>query len=81
MAGVDVVLPQKGDANEKAFAATINAMIETNKVMIAKMIERKNSEPKMVVLYPHIEDKQPLPYMVQLPTAEDLRDYQFPPLV
>lgn len=81
MAGVDVILPQKGDANERAFAATISAMIDTNKVMIAKMVERKNADPKLVVLYPHVDEKQPLLYMAQLPTAEDLRDYQFPPLV
>lgn len=35
----------------------------------------------MVVLYPHVSHKQPLLYLVQLPTSEDLRDYQFPSLV
>ena len=42
IAGVDVVLPQKGDANEKAFAAMIHAMLETDRVMIAKIVERLN---------------------------------------
>ena len=40
MSGVDVVLPVKGTKNERAFAAMVNAMIETNKVLIAKIIER-----------------------------------------
>ena len=50
-------------------------MIETKKVMIAKIIERNNADPKLVLLYPHFENKQALLYMVQLPTSEDLREY------
>jgi len=56
-------------------------MIETRKVLTAKIIERKNAEAKLVGLYPHISKKQAILYMVQLPTTEDLRDYQFPSLV
>jgi Ku70/Ku80 beta-barrel domain len=75
VAGVDVVLPVKGSKNEKAFAAVVTEMIASKKVMIAKIIERKNADPKLISLYPHISKKQPLLYMVQLPTSEDLRDY------
>ena len=81
IAGVDVILPTKGDKNERAFTAVVSQMIETKKVMIAKIIERKNAYPKLVSLFPHFENKQALLYMVQLPTSEDLRDYQFPQLV
>jgi ATP-dependent DNA helicase 2 subunit 2 len=81
MNGVDVVLPVKGEKNERAFAAIVVAMIESHKVLMAKIIERKNAEPKLIVLYPHISKKKPLMYLVQLPTAEDIRDYQFPSLV
>ena len=81
MAGVDVVLPVKGSKNERAFAAMVNAMIDTYKVLLAKIVERANADPKLVVLYPHISRKQPLLYLAQIPTAEDLRDYQFPSLV
>lgn len=63
IAGVDVILPQRGDANERAFAAMVKTMLDTGKVMIAKIVERANAEPKLVVLYPHIEDKQPLLYL------------------
>lgn len=75
VSGVDVVLPARGHKNERAFAALIFAMIETHRVLIAKIIERKNAEPKLVTLFPHISKKKPLLYMVQLPTAEDIRDY------
>jgi len=79
--GVDVVLPNKGEKNEKAFAALIHEMIASKRVMIAMIVERKNADPKLVTLFPHINKKQPLLYMVQLPTSEDMREYQFPPLV
>ena len=79
--GVDVVLPLRGQRNMRAFAALITQMIETRKVLIAKLIERKNGDPKLVALLPHITKKQPLLYLVQLPTTEDIRDYQFPSLV
>ena len=81
MAGVDVVLPVKGSKNERAFAAMVNAMINTHKVLIAKLISRKNADPNLVCLYPHISKKQPLLYLVQVPTSENIRDYQFPSLV
>lgn len=81
VAGVDVILPVRGSKNERAFAALVGAMVEGKKVLIAKIIERKNADPKLVVLYPHISKRKPILYMVQLPTAEDIRDYQFPSLV
>lgn len=81
MAGVDIILPVRGAKNERAFAAMVGAMIEGHKVLIAKIIERKNAEPKLVVLYPHIQRKKPILYMVQLPTSEEIRDYQFPSLI
>lgn len=73
--GVDVILPNKGAKNEKAFASMVVEMIASKKVMIAKIIERKNADPKLVSLFPHLNKKQPLLYMAQLPTNEDLRDY------
>jgi hypothetical protein len=50
-------LPIKGQKNERAFAAMVYAMIETKKVLIAKIVERKNADPKLVVLYPHVSKK------------------------
>jgi len=81
VAGVDVVLPMKGSRNERAFAALVVEMIATKKVLMAKLIERKNTDAKLVGLYPHVAKKQSVLYLVQLPTAEELRDYQFPSLV
>lgn len=63
MAGVDIVLPMKGSKNERAFAAMVYSMIDTNKVLLAKIIERANSDPKLVVMYPHISKKQAILYL------------------
>ena len=63
MAGVDVVLPVKGSKNERAFAAMVNSMIDSYKVLLAKIIQTKNADPKLVVLYPHISRRQPLLYL------------------
>lgn len=81
VAGVDVVLPLKGSKNERAFAALVSQMIETKKCIIARLLERKNADPKLVALFPHMSKRQPILYLVQLPTNEDIRDYQFPSLV
>lgn len=81
VAGVDVVLPLRGSKNERAFAALVSQMIETRKCIIARLAERKNADPKLVALFPHVNKKQPMLYLVQLPTNEDIRDYQFPSLV
>lgn len=45
MGGVDIVLPLKGSKNERAFAAMVFSMIDTHKVILAKMIFRANSDP------------------------------------
>jgi formaldehyde-activating enzyme involved in methanogenesis len=64
MGGVDIILPVRGKKNERAFAAMVAAMIEGHKVLIAKIIERKNADPKLVVLYPWVSKRKPLLYMV-----------------
>ena len=63
VAGVDVVLPIRGSKNERAFAALVAEMLSSKKVMIGKIIERKNADPKLVGLFPHINKKSPLLYL------------------
>jgi len=59
-----VILPIRGTKNERAFAAMVTMMIETKKVMLAKIMERKNADPKLVSLYPYNQKSRPLLYMV-----------------
>jgi len=81
MSGCDIVVPVESARNRRAFSALIRAMIETNKVMIAKWISRKNASPKLVVLHPYQVPKLECLYMNILPTVEDIRDYQFGSLI
>jgi len=81
MGGVDVVLPVKSEQNQRAFTAIVLAMLESDMVLMARFVSRKNADPKLVALFPHISNKKGILYMVELPTSEDVRDYSFPPLV
>lgn len=76
--GTDVVFPNPSDTSQvKAFYTIVEGMISLNKVLLARIVTRAKSEPKLVVLHPHIGEHGPLLYMNQLPTSEDIRDYQF----
>lgn len=78
MSGVDIVIPNPGDDAEiRSFAALVEAMKSTNKVLICRYVYRENSDPKLVVLSPYIGHSGPVMYLNQLPTIEDIRDYQF----
>jgi hypothetical protein len=57
MGGVDIIVPVQGSKNVRAFAAMVNAMMESKKVLLARMKDRSNVDPKLVVLYPHISNK------------------------
>ena len=81
MAGCDIVVPVESANNRRAFSALIHAMLETDTVMIAKWVSRKNASPKLVVLHPYHAPKFECLYMNVLPTVEDIRDYQFGSLV
>lgn len=81
MGSVDVVLPVKGAQNERVFTALVDAMITRKRLMLAKIVERVNGDPKLVALLPEIQGSQALLYLGQVPTAEDIRDYKFAPLM
>lgn len=78
MSGTDIIIPDPSDSTQvRAFTAMVEAMIEQNKVIICRFISRAKSEPKLTVLMPHLGTHGALLYMNQLPTVEDIRDYQF----
>lgn len=81
MAGCDIVVPVESASNRRAFSALIRAMIETDQVMLAKWVSRKNASPKLVVMHPYQAPKLECLYMNVLPTVEDIRDYQFGSLI
>ena len=78
MSGVDIVIPNPTSNEDiKGTLALVNEMIKMNKVIIARYVFRNNAQPKLVVLTPHMSKKGPVFYLNVLPTAEEIRDFQF----
>ena len=78
MGGTDAIFPNPNDSSQvKAFYAMVESMISLNKVLICRFVAKQKSRPKLVVLHPHIGTHGPVLYSNQLPTIEDIRDYQF----
>ena len=78
MSGVDIVTPNPtSDSDIKGTLALVTEMIKMNKVIIARYVYRNNSQPKLVVLTPHMSKKGPIFYLNILPTVEEIRDFQF----
>jgi hypothetical protein len=75
-----MVIPTDDPASKKLFSAFIFSMLTLNRYALARYIPRnmKNGvSPKLMVLIPYRSAKGECFYMTQLPTAEDIRDYQF----
>lgn len=76
--GVDIVIPLPDDKNILGFNSIVDGMLETEKVGIVRYTMRSNTAPKLAAIFPHKSKKGfRCLYLSQLPTAEDIRDYQF----
>ncbi|KKY16807.1 putative ku family dna [Phaeomoniella chlamydospora] len=76
-----IVIAQK--VNEKAIIALssfIHALFELDTYAIARLVTKEGREPQIVLLAPSIEPDYECLIETQLPFAEDVRSYQFPPL-
>lgn len=83
--GTDVFIAEPGKPHAATcLAALIDGMKELDQVAIARFVARKNAAPKIVALIPHIPEKGDNYYAFwaqQLPFEEDLRSYEFAPLM
>ena len=78
MSGVDIVVPNPTSEEDIiGTTALVQEMLKLNKVIIARYVYRNNSQPKLVVLTPHMSKKGPMFYLNILPTVEEIRDFQF----
>lgn len=76
-----VVIAQK--TNNKAIMALsslIHALFELESYAVARMVTKADREPLITLLAPSIEADYECLLDVQLPFAEDVRSYKFPPL-
>lgn len=76
-----IIIPQK--ANDKAgmaLSSFIHALFELDSYAIARLVTKDDKPPLIVLLAPSIEVDYECLIDVQLPFAEDVRPYRFPPL-
>ncbi|KAH8692933.1 putative Ku family DNA helicase [Talaromyces proteolyticus] len=81
MSNSNVIIAQK--TNEKATLALssfIHALFELDCYAVARLVIKDNKSPLIVLLAPSIEPDYECLLEVQLPFAEDVRAYKFPPL-
>lgn len=81
MSNVNVIIPQKAhDKATLALSSLIHALWESDSYAIARLVTKESKPPLLVLLAPSIESDYECLLEVQLPFAEDVRSYRFPPL-
>lgn len=77
----NVIIAQK--TNNKAILALssfVHALFELESYAVARLVPKDDKDPLLVLLAPSIEIDYECLLEVQLPFAEDVRSYKFPPL-
>ncbi|KAI2626565.1 ATP-dependent DNA helicase II subunit 2 [Hypoxylon sp. NC1633] len=76
-----VTVPQRfNDAAALKLSSLIHSLQELETYAVARIVTKDMKEPSLILLAPHIERDFECLYDVPLPFAEDVRNYQFPPL-
>lgn len=75
-----VVAMKNNDKASMALSSFINALFELESYAVARFVAKENREPRILLLAPNVEQDLECLYDVELPFAEDLRSYKFPPL-
>jgi len=81
MSTANIIIAQK--TNDKAILALssfIHALFELDCYAVARLVTKEDKPPLVVLLAPSIEADYECLLEVQLPFAEDVRSYRFPPL-
>lgn len=75
-----VVAARADERYAMAISSFVHALVETKSYAVARLVKKDNSKPVMLLLAPFIESGFECLIDVELPFAEDLRYYKFPPL-
>ncbi|EME48779.1 hypothetical protein DOTSEDRAFT_67726 [Dothistroma septosporum NZE10] len=77
----NVIMSQKhNDKASMALSSLIHALYELDSYAVARLVPKDMKDPKVIILAPNIEPDFECLYDIELPFAEDLRSYKFPPL-
>ncbi|CAG8925094.1 unnamed protein product [Penicillium salamii] len=81
MSNTNVIISERGNDNASlALSSFIHALHEVESYAVARLVAKENKPPMIVLLAPSIEPDYECLIEVQLPFAEDVRSYRFPPL-
>lgn len=75
-----IIATRNDEKNTMALSSLIHALYELSSYAVARLVKKANGEPRIVLLAPNIEPDFECLYDVELPFAEDVRSYKFPPL-
>ena len=75
-----LVAQRLNDKAAIAFSSLVHALFEVGSVAVARFVKKDMSEPQLTMLSPHITEDIECLIENDLPFAEDLRTYRFPPL-
>ena len=77
----NLIIPAKNDDKASmGLSSLIHALYELDSYAVARLVVKENREPRILLLAPSIEPDFECLYDVELPFAEDVRSYKFPPL-
>jgi len=68
------------DKARMAFSSLVHALFELESYAVARLVEKDEKAPQILLLAPSIEPDLEALIDVPLPFAEDVRVYRFPPL-
>ncbi|KAI1772362.1 ATP-dependent DNA helicase II subunit 2 [Hypoxylon cercidicola] len=74
------VAQKLSDADALKLSSLIHSLRELESYAVARIVAKDGKDPALILLAPHIEPEFECLYDVPLPFAEDVRNYQFPPL-
>lgn len=81
MSNTNVIIPERANDNASlALSSFIHALHEVESYAVARLVTKEAKPPMLVLLAPSIEPDYECLIEVQLPYAEDVRSYRFPPL-
>ncbi|KAH8153276.1 uncharacterized protein LAJ45_02863 [Morchella importuna] len=81
MSSTNAIVGAKGNPKAAmALSSLIHALFELDSYALARLVKKKDTQPLMVVLAPFIDAEFECLIDVEVPFAEDVRAYKFPPL-
>jgi ATP-dependent DNA helicase 2 subunit 2 len=81
MSRTNIIIAQRTNEKEiMAMSSFIRALYEVDSYAIARLVAKDGKDPLMLLLAPLIESDYECLTDVELPFAEDVRQYRFPPL-